>query len=368
MTPEAVREKHYGCHTHDAGWDERPLVSVLVLNWNGKRFLRPCLRSLLGNTCPHVELILVDNGSTDESVSLVRSEFPEVRIVGHNDNLGFSQGYNVAVSHAKGRFLIFLNNDTVVKRGWLVPLIQHLIDNRDVGITTSKILFQGTQVVNTAGGYLKLWTGVGELGYGQPEEALPAGRLIEPFYASGAAMAIRRDLFEQLGRFDDRMFAYGEDLDLSWRARLAGYRIVHISESIVYHHLSGTWGGLNPRKVRMVTSHYIRAMLKCLSVMNLLHSLPAHVAFAVVKGLALSMIKTTPAYLVSVVAAFGDVIRDRNEIRRGRRTTQRLRRNPDRVALSSENFGLLDSPWHFWRLLRLTQKIDRQVSGPAPSR
>lgn len=342
---------------HSLAWNSTPTVSVLVLNWNGERFLRACLGSLVQDACPHVEIVLVDNGSNDGSLALVRKEFPQVRIIANGSNLGFSRGYNAAVPQARGRFLVFLNNDTVVEPGWLIPLIDRLLEDSSIGITTCKLLFLGTRILNNAGGYLKLWTGCGELGYGRDGDYLPKNKVVEPFYGAGAAMAIRRELFERLGGFDDAIFAYGEDLDLSWRVRLAGYKVRYVPESVVHHHFSGTWGVFNPRKVRMVTRHHIRAMVKSLSWANLLHALPAYVLFALAKGTALSVVKKSPSYLVSVVLALGDLVRNWGELWQQRRATQKLRVVPDRKVLKSEGFGLLDTPWEFWRVLRVAQKV-----------
>jgi cellulose synthase/poly-beta-1,6-N-acetylglucosamine synthase-like glycosyltransferase len=149
---------------HGPGWGMVPFVSVLVLNWNGSRYLTPCLDSIERNRCRHVEIVLVDNGSTDGSVDLVSDRFPGVTIVAHSSNQGFSRGYNAAIGFTRGHFLVFLNNDTVVDSGWLVPLIDELVAHPGIGITMSKLLFIGSRTVNSAGGVLKLWTGGQDLG------------------------------------------------------------------------------------------------------------------------------------------------------------------------------------------------------------
>lgn len=333
------------------------MVSILVLNWNGEHYLRQCLNGLVQDACQHIEIVLVDNGSNDRSVALTANVFPRVRIIANPTNLGFSGGYNAAAPHARGRVLVLLNNDILVREGWIDPLIEPLLNDPKVGITTSKVLFLGTRILNSAGGYLKLWTGGGELGFGRDEASLPVDRIIEPFYASGAAMAIRKEVFERLGGFDSAMFAYGEDLDLSWRARLAGYKIRYVPGSVVYHHFSGTLGGFSPQKVRMVTHHHLRAMGKCLSAFSLLHSLPAYIMFALSKGIALTVIKRDFAYLVSVVSAVGDAIRGVGELRKQRQATRMHKMLPDRMALRSEGFGLMTSPWEFWRVLRVAEEI-----------
>jgi GT2 family glycosyltransferase len=339
------------------------MASVMVLNWNGERYLLDCFESLRPDACEHVELVLVDNGSTDGSVATVEKTFPEVRVIRNGENLGFSRGYNRAVGFARGAFLVLLNNDIVAKPGWLGPLIDTLIENPDVGLTTGKLIFQGTQKVNAAGGLLKLWTGGRELGYGQDESAFDGRRVIEPFYACGALMAIRRQLWDQLGGFDPSFFAYGEDFDLSWRARLGGYRIRFVPRAMVFHQHSGTWGVFNPDKFRMVTRHHIEVYVKCLSFRRLVHALPAYAAFAVVKAMALAVIAREPRYVATVILSFLDVARGINSLLHRRRETQRLRRVSERVALRSENYGLVTWPWEWLRVLEAAGTLGHQVSS-----
>jgi GT2 family glycosyltransferase len=327
----------------------------MVLNWNGEAFLRPCLDSLAEETCKHVEVLLIDNGSKDRSVETVSREYPCVRVVAHTTNMGFSRGYDAAAPDARGDYLVFLNNDTVVRKGWLVPLIDGLQESA-VGITTSKILFYGLPLIQAAGGKLKLWTGPWELGYGSEQDSFD-GPCIEPFFACGAAMAMPRWLFDKLGGFDPSFFAYCEDLDISWRARLAGYKVRLASQSVVYHHYAASHGALNAYKVRMVTENYLATMVKCLSAPNLAHSLPAYLAFIVVKGATVSVLKRKPAYLGQVVVAIANTVRNLPELLRRRRRTQAQRVTRERDVLRSYGFGLLDSPGTLFRAYRLLDSV-----------
>jgi len=341
-------------------------VSVLVLNWNGQSILCSCLESILQDACPHIEILVVDNGSTDDSVSLVKEHFPQVRVILNGANLGFSRGYNAAVPHARGKFLVFLNNDIVVKQGWLEPIVDTFLENPKIGITSCKMLFYGTNIINNIGGYLKLCTGAGELGFGESENSIKLNKIIEPFYASGAALAIRREIFELLGGFDSKMFAYGEDLDLCWRARLAGFKIRCVPESVVYHRLSASWGLLNPRKVRLVTAHQIRSMIKCLSRINLLFSLPLFLFFALIKGIFLSLAEKNSSYLYSIILACVDNIRDRKELRGKRAATQRLRVVSDHIVLRSEDFGFFEDPRKFWKIFKFLRRWSKKDNTALP--
>ncbi len=354
---------------HPAEWTAEPLVSITVLNWNGERFLRRCMASLGQAICPHMELVLIDNGSTDRSVSIVEEEFPFVSVISLPRNLGVAGGRNAAVPHLRGRFIVFLDNDATVQRGWLPPLIDLMMKDPQVGIATPKVLFSGLSGrVQGVGGYLKLWTGNTGLGDGQPDDVYPPGRVIEPFFAFGAALAVRRELFEYLGGFDEQMFPTGvDDLDLAWRARLSGYKVVCLTESVVYHHVSGTRGILSHRSLALHVYHLLRTMVKCLSWPNLLHAVPAYMTYAITMGTALSIVAKNPRFLGAILWALGRFATSISELRQSRVATQELRVLSDKKALRSDGFGLCESPVELWRKLQLMNEVSRHHPAELPS-
>lgn len=348
-----MSQKRTDC-SHPVNWEAAPSASIMILSWNGKRFLEKCLRTLEDDQCPHTEIILVDNGSTDESVPFVREKYPWVKIVAHEDNLGYSSGYNRAAPFARGKILVFLNQDTWVERGWLSHLVNPLLTDLDIGMTTSRLILGNTGLIDSVGGYLKLWTGGGPLWAGKPSSEVEAERVI-PFYATGAAMAIRSSIFHDLGGFDEGMPAFAEDLDLSWRVRLNGYQIVGVPESIIHHHLSGSWGYFNPAKVRMVTGHQLRAMMKCLSFKHLLHAFPAYALLNLLKGVILSVTEHRMEFVLAAYRGLVDVLQNLEEIRHLRREVQSRRQYPDHLVLRSEEFGLFDTPSQLATRFKLDQ-------------
>lgn len=342
--------------SHRCQIDDRPLTSVLVINWNGRRYLEACLRSVLVNSCPRcTEIVLVDNSSTDGSIHYVRTAFPELRVVQHKNNLGFSMGYNMAVPTSRGHFLVFLNNDAIVEPGWLDPLLEPFFTQRDAGMTTSKVIFKGMHAINSTGGSLKLWTGANELGFGDNPDNRVGVR--EPFYANGVAMAIPRRLFEGVGGFDTKIFAYCEDVDISWRVRLAGYKILYAAESTVYHHYSASWGQLNPVRIRLMTRHYFRTMFKCLSPPNLVHATFGFAIFSLGKGAVLSLRERRVSFLQSILLAFCDTIRDLDDLRSRQKATQKLRRDSDWNVFRADGFGLFDSPRDLLKRFQVLQML-----------
>ncbi|MCP5096861.1 MAG: glycosyltransferase family 2 protein [Chloroflexi bacterium] len=211
-----------------------PTVSVIVVNYNGRSYLDACLSSVLATSSSDVELIVVDNNSTDGSAEHVAHRFPDVRLLQRAVNDGYGAGNNIAADIANGEYLVILNPDTVVTPGWWELLVNALEQQPQAGMATPKILMLNEpNQINTAGNDVHL-TGLTMCrGMGQPAESLTETAVVSAI--SGAAFAIRRDLFLELGGFDPAYFLYMEDTDLSLRVQLAGYSCLVVPESIVYH-------------------------------------------------------------------------------------------------------------------------------------
>jgi GT2 family glycosyltransferase len=218
-----------------------PSVSVVVLNYNGRQHLEPCFESLLALDYPsdRLELVCVDNGSTDGSVELMRERFPQVRLVETGTNLGFAGGNNAGARAAQGGIVAFLNNDTRVPSNWLRPLVRPLAEEPDLACTGSKIVSWDGRLLEFCGGAVNF------LGYGFQEgfgSLYPKDcrQQREVLFVCGGAMAIRRDLFLEVGGFDEDFFAFYEDSDLGWRLWILGYRVLSVPGSVVYHRHHGT--------------------------------------------------------------------------------------------------------------------------------
>jgi len=218
-----------------------PRVSIIILNHNGLCHLKECLESVTGVEYPDdkLEVILVDNGSQDESVNFVRENFSTVKLVALDKNVGFAEGNNIGERYASGEYVVFLNNDTRVDKRWLAELIRTIDKDETAGVCGSKILFyRSPDKVNYAGGKI---TPVGsgyEINFGRKDTLERDPKHVG--YASGASMIMRRSLFQKLNGFDEAYFIYCEDVDLSWRVWLQGYRVVYVPTSIVQHKFAGT--------------------------------------------------------------------------------------------------------------------------------
>jgi N-acetylglucosaminyl-diphospho-decaprenol L-rhamnosyltransferase len=224
-------------------------LSVIILNFDGRRWIPACLDALQAQRdAPEFETLFVDNGSSDDSAHLVSAHYPWVRLIETGTNLGFAEGNNAGARAARGEWLAFLNNDTVVDPRWLASLWAAHLEHPEYTLVTSRIVFvHDPSVVDSAGdGYLRAG-GAFKHGYGAPAAAFAEPR--EVFGACGCAFMIRRDVFDALGGFDRRYFMQYEDVDLSYRARLRGYRVWYAADAIVRHVGSGSLGTITPAAV-----------------------------------------------------------------------------------------------------------------------
>lgn len=221
-----------------------PFISVIIVNYNGLRFLENCLASLRKQTylASKYEIILVDNGSTDDSIAFIRNNSPEVKIIESRKNLGFAAGNNLGFKHAKGDFFALLNNDTEVPENWLSALVDSMLKSKSIGLVTCKILFHANrQIINSTG--LELLSDGRGSDRGFREKDLGQYNQIEDvFGACGASVLLRKEMLTDIGNFDERLFMYYEDLDLAWRAKLRNWRCVYTPETVVYHIHCGSSG------------------------------------------------------------------------------------------------------------------------------
>jgi GT2 family glycosyltransferase len=225
-----------------------PLVSVVILNFNGACYIEQCLSSVLKTKYPNFEVILVDNASTDCSMSVVKKAFgtdKRLRIVQSDKNLGYSEGNNLGFRHSIGDYIVFLNNDTVVTSNWLLNLVQGMEADSTIGLAQSLIMtIDGTRI-QTAG-----WLLSDYLVYQYPimdnsEISSNFQSTFEVSFASGAAMIISRDLISKIGLFDSSTPFFQDDTLLSLKTWLADKRVVTLSRSIIYH-IGGATKEWNP--------------------------------------------------------------------------------------------------------------------------
>lgn len=220
---------------------ELPHVSVVVLNWNGQKYLSDCFDSLMALAYPHeqLELIMVDNGSTDQSVSFMREHYPHVKLVETGRNLGFAAGNNAGARQATGKYVAFLNNDAHVMPDWLVELVRALRLDPEVICAGSRLMNSAGDRVEFGGSSINFYGYGYQEGYDRSNIAAYAGTH-PAIFACGGALLIQRSVFLDVGGFDEDYFANYEDVDLGWRLWVMGYKVLYVGTAVAQHKHHGT--------------------------------------------------------------------------------------------------------------------------------
>ena len=231
-------------------------VAVIILNWNGEKLLREYLPSVIETTDTSIaDIIVADNGSTDSSVELLRKEFPQVKLLEFKENYGFAEGYNRAIKETNYPYTVLLNSDVATTQGWINTLFDYMEANPNVGACQPKIRAYTNKTyfeyAGAAGGFIdsngypycrgRIFDTVEE-DNGQYDEVIPV------FWATGAALMVRSELYLGVGGLDKDFFAHMEEIDLCWRILLTGSEIMAVPQSVVYHLGGGSLPASNPRK------------------------------------------------------------------------------------------------------------------------
>ena len=261
-------------------------VAVIILNWNGAALLRRYLPSVIANTNSTIaDVIVADNGSTDESVKVLKEEFPAVKTLLFEQNWGFAEGYNKCVSLTSYPYTVLLNSDVRTPKGWLEPLYQFMESNPDVGAVQPKLLKDFGEAderrvfeyAGAAGGFIDRHGypycrgrifGTVEADHGQYDNA-PA----DIFWATGACFMVRSKVYEAVGGLDKDFFAHMEEIDLCWRMLNAGHRICYVPQSHVFHLGGGSLPQGNPRKTYLNFRNNLLLLHKNLPAKDARHTL-----------------------------------------------------------------------------------------------
>lgn len=226
---------------------QSPKVAVVILNWNGRKHMEQFLPSVTAATYENFEVIVADNGSTDNSLSFLQLHYPSIRTILFKENYGFAKGYNEALKQVKADYYVLLNSDVEVQPGWLEPMVELLEKDRSIAACQPKILSWHNkklfEYAGAAGGWLDKYGypfakgrvfDICEEDKGQYDQSEPI------FWASGASLFIRPAVYHAVKGFDEYFFAHQEEIDLCWRIQLAGHKIYSCPSSVVYHVGGGT--------------------------------------------------------------------------------------------------------------------------------
>lgn len=267
---------------------QKPLVAVVILSWNGRQFLEKFLPSVVASAYQPLDIYVADNASTDGTADFLAKNYPSVKIIQVHKNEGFAKGYNIALQQVHADYAILLNQDVMVTDNWIEPLVEMMQSNEYIAACQPKILdYQAYnnksnsanqfEHAGAAGGYIDVFGyafcrgrlfSVVETDEGQYNDAS------EIFWASGAALCVRLNLYKRYKGFDDDFFAHMEEIDLCWRWKRAGYKIMYVPESRVYHVGGGSLSKDNPRKIYLNFRNNLYMLFKNLEMYELVWKLP----------------------------------------------------------------------------------------------
>jgi GT2 family glycosyltransferase len=271
--------------------EQAPSVAVVILNWNGQKYLQQYLPSVVASTYTNLKIIVADNASADNSVAFVQQQFPQVQVLVAPENRGFAEGYNYFLKQITADYYVLLNSDILVEPGWIEPVIALLESNPAIAAAQPRIRSERQpeyfEYAGAAGGWMDM------LGYpfsrgrvfdtvekdeGQYNDAVPV------FWASGAAFFVRAAVFHEMGGFDSYFFAHQEEIDLCWRMQRMGYRVYACPQSLVYHVGGGTLPAGSTQKVFLNFRNNLIMLAKNLPAHEALWKIPVRFALDAVSA------------------------------------------------------------------------------------
>lgn len=336
-----------------------PLVSIIIVNWNGGEVFRQCLTSLEKIDYPNWELVIVDNGSKDESITSITSTtgIMRIKIIKNQENLGFAKANNQGYKLARGKYVLLLNNDTLVKSDFLTKLVERMERDRTLGVIQPKIfLMDKPGFLDNAGSFLTrigFWHHWGFLEKDGPE----FGQERDIFSAKGACMLIKHSVIDRVGLFDEDFISYFEETDFCWRVWLAGYRVVYYPQAKIYHKVGFTIRRLD---VSNINYHYyknrITALLKNLEARNLPIFLIPHLIVST--GVAVAFLLLRPRSSLVILGAILWNLINVDRIFKKRKEVQELRKVKDKKLFDKL---LVPVDWHrfFADFKRVREDLER---------
>ncbi len=324
------------------------MLSVIIVTWNGRRFLDACLRAVTAQLHPDDEIIVVDNGSIDGTTVWLRHTWSAVRLVALPANLGFAGGVNVGLRVARGDLLLLLNNDAFVEPGCVPALVEALRDHPCSGAVAGVLTFDHRPDLVASAGITACRNGLAlDLWTGRAVQSLPAAP--QPVMgASGGLALYRRMMLDDIGLMAPDFFNYLEDVDLAWRAQLRGWECLVVPAARARHIYSATGGQGSPLKQRLLGRNRLRAIIRCFPSGVLRSCLPDILAYDTM-ALAYAALARQPAMIAGRIEA----LRDRAQLLRERRAIQARRTVPEAAFAA----WLEPSPTP-WRTLRTARRLD----------
>lgn len=305
-----------------------PLVSIIIINYNGLSYIDKCLSSLLNQEYPNYEIIFVDNASNDNSFEYVVNNYKKINIINTTKNIGYFGGCKEAIKYAKGYYFAFLNTDIEVDKKWLIKLVNILESDSKIGLATPKILkFNDKTKINSCGTEVQF----NGLAYcrGLNNNEKEYNKLEEISAVSGCSFIINKNVLKEIGGLDENFFMYSEDVDISWRAQLAGYNIIFVPSSVVYHDYMFN---LTPKKFYYLERNRYILLIKNLHLKTIFFMIPSLIlteimalGFAILKGW---------EYIKNKINSCYWIIKNLNFLLKKRQEVQNIRKINDKLIIS----------------------------------
>lgn len=326
------------------------LVSIVVINYNGRKFLDECLRSVSDQSVDNYEILLVDNGSTDDSEEFTKKNFPDIRIIKIKDNCGFSKGNNIGVKNTKGRFVVLLNNDTKVEKNFVECLYKAIKTRPDCGAVSAS-MYDGHNLPDPSLG------GVSIMGYcltGKVFETVP-----EPFLVGLAAGIFDRQKIPM--PFDDDYFLFYEDIYFAWLNRLKGYRTYGTPDTLVLHYGSGTTGKRSKTKVFYGERNRIMNLLILYSGSTLIRLAPLIILNAMVAPIRSLLIYRDDPYFITYIKSYTWILTHIGLVLEKRNAIQKQRKVRDKYIFNHMTYKISDGA--MCNILNKISKIYCRIFG-----
>lgn len=309
-----------------------PLISIIILNYNGRRYIEDCLGTVFNSIYPNFEVFFVDNASTDDSVELVKKSYPLSNIIVNNRNLHFTEGNNVGMRFAKGDYIILLNNDTKVDPNWLNELSALMESDPTIGACQCKLLFMDNPTeIDSAGGFVNPLGLCVERGKGE-KDIKQYDCVDKIFHGKGAALMVRKKALSEVGLLDNAFLYNSEDVDLCWRLHLMGYKVCFCPTAIVFHSRSSpTKKKFQKMNVGLFNSakNVLRMLIKNYSMSNLLKFMPLLISFEIGASLLLLSRKKPQMFLAIFQALFWNLKNLPGTLAERSIVQQKIRKVPD---------------------------------------
>jgi len=288
-------------------YSDYPLVSIVITCYNNRNYIKNCIGSVLNCKYPNFEVIFLDNASSDGSFGLAKTLYgidPRIKFIKNPENLGAAQAFNIGGRIAHGKYVVYLNCDTVVESSWLEELVDVMESDPAIGAAQSKILLLENPKIVDSAGYCNNFYGIGYNRGHLEEDKGQYNEVKEISFAKGAAMLVRKNVLEEAGYFDPNFFMYGEETDLCWRIWLLGYNVVFIPRSVVYHAGSASSSQLG---IAFQTYYRIRnnliLVLKNYSLTSCLRFFPGLILYCLIYFI-FSVYERTPLNALAIIKAF----------------------------------------------------------------